>query len=641
MPRYEASTDLWVAKLLNDSGIPYEPKGSLNPEIKRALKGASKQGTGHIGFPEYIALSKDFILVIEDKADRAKHSKFDSDGVLDLSASAIKKYAVNGALHYALHITQNTKYKKVFAIGVSGDERSHDITPLYVDDRGSWKQLPEVETFACFSSKQINNYYCQLVLNEPTDTEKTTEQILKDAEELNAALRSYGSVREQDRALVVSGILLALDEVETGNFSIDSLTGNSVKTDGQKIFEAISSRLTRSSVGPEAKKDKVLSEFSVITTSVQLNALHSNLGETPLRFFTQFLYDKVFMPIKMHISTEDFIGRFYGEFMRYSGGDGQGLGIILTPRHITDLMCDLVQVKASDIVFDGCCGTGGFLISAMQRMLEEVGKNEVSRRDIKKRHLHGIDNQANMFAIAVTNMILRDDGNANIQCEDFLAKNAAELVRQNAATVGLLNPPYSQAQKTGDPNQYELCFVKHELDSLVIGGRCAVIVPVSSMTGKTNREKEIKKDILKDHTLEGVITCNEETFYGVGTHPCIAVFTAHEPHPSDKLCKFISFKNDGYEGRPHVGLIATPAAEDRKNYLLDVWNDTIDATNDFCVKSSVTASDEWIHSYFYFNDTPPCEKDFEKTVADYLTFQFSMIAEGRSYLFENEVQDDR
>lgn len=58
---------------------------------------------------------------------------------------------------------------------------------------------------------------------------------------------------------------------------------------------------------------------------------------------------------------------------------------------------------------------------------------------------------------------------------------------------------------------------------MVEGGRCAVIVPQSSMTGKTKEEQAVKENILKHHTLEGVITLNKDTFYGVGVMPCIAI----------------------------------------------------------------------------------------------------------------------
>ena len=108
--------------------------------------------------------------------------------------------------------------------------------------------------------------------------------------------------------------------------------------------------------------------------------------------------------------------------MSYSGGDGQTLGIVLTPRHICDLFCDLLNIQATDIVLDPCCGTAGFLVAAMHHMLEKAGADQTKRKNIKKKQLHGFELQSNMFAIAATNMILRDDGNSNIKCEDFCVR---------------------------------------------------------------------------------------------------------------------------------------------------------------------------------------------------------------------------
>lgn len=78
----------------------------------------------------------------------------------------------------------------------------------------------------------------------------------------------------------------------------------------------------------------------------------------------------------------------------------------------------------------------------------------------------------------------------------------------------MINPPYSQGSKT-NPDLYEMNFISHLLDSLAVNGKCVAIVPQSSMTGKTKEEAEIKTQILKKHTLEGVITLNKDTFYGV------------------------------------------------------------------------------------------------------------------------------
>lgn len=639
MAKKEVKTDLWVAKQLDDCRIHFDAQGSNVKEIDEALKSASKRGTGKAGYPEYTAVIGDFVLVIEDKADVDKHMKLTDTGVIDMSVKAVTDYAVNGAYFYAKHIAQNSPFKKVFAVGVSGDVKHHIITPLWVDDREGYKQLEDIESFTWFSKQNIAEYYTRYVLEEATDIEKTTEQILKDAAELHEYLRTYGTLKDQDKPLVVAGILLALDEIEFGGFNIDFLTGDQLigNRDGDKLINAIKTRLTRSNVGPDAKKDKLLAEFTILQTSFRLNEINEALGKTPLKFYTEFLYEHVFKNIKYQKTSEDFIGRFYGEFMSYSGGDGQTLGIVLTPSHICDLMCDLVDIQADDTVLDPTCGTAGFLISAMHRMLS-LADTDAQKRNIKKKQLHGFELQSNMFAVAAANMILRKDGNSNLECCDFLRKNP-NLVQLKGATVGLMNPPYSQGTKA-DPEQYEISFIEHMLDSLAIGARAAVIVPQSSMTGKSKAEQAYKASIMKKHTLEGVITCNTDTFYGVGTNPVIAVFTAHEPHGPDKVCKFIDFRDDGYEVRAHVGLVEGDSAKDKKQHLLDVWFGNAEAPSKFCVDSTVTPKDEWLHSFYYFNDEIPTVADFEKAIGDYLTFEFSMVMQNREYLFEQNGGDE-
>ena len=637
MAKKEVKTDLWVAKLLDESGIIYTPQGSDVKELNEALATASKRGTGRQGYPEYVAVINDFVLVIEDKADVSFHVKYTDKGIIDTTVKAITDYAANGAYFYAKHIAQNSNFRKVFAVAVSGTPKHHRITPFYVDDREGYKELSDVESFTIFNKDNIGEFYLRSVLEEKTDVEKTTEQILKDAAELHEYLRTYGSLKDQDKPLVVSGILLALDEIESGSFSIESLTGDNVDTDGDKIYTAIQKRFKRSNVGPDAKRDKLMSEFAIIRTSARLNEVDDKLGKTPLKFYAEFLKKNVFDSIKYKSSSEDFVGRFYGEFMSYSGGDGQTLGIVLTPAHICELFCDLLNVNSEDVVLDPCCGTAGFLVAAMHHMVKNV-EDDTKRKAIKKKQLHGYELQSNMFAIACTNMILRDDGNSNIACQDFLKQNPAQ-VQLKGATVGMMNPPYSQGTKA-DPSQYELSFVEHLLDSLTVGARAAVIVPQSSMTGKTKDEQNFKESIMKHHTLEGVITCNTDTFYGVGTNPVIAIFTAHAPHPTDKVCKFIDFRDDGYEVRQHIGLVEGDTAKDKKQHLLDVWNGRVEAPSKFCVESSVQADDEWLHSFYYFNDEIPTEADFEKAIGDYLAFEFSMVMQNREYLFEGGELDD-
>ena len=151
----------------------------------------------------------------------------------------------------------------------------------------------------------------------------------------------------------------------------------------------------------------------------------------------------------------------------------------------------------------------------MHKMLKET-KNPSKRLHIKQHQIHGIEIRDDMFSIATTNMILRGDGQSNLICEDFLAQDPGELqLRGGGITVGFMNPPYSQAKNKDTANLSELCFIRHLLNSITEGGRAAVIVPVSAMIGKTKDDKAIKKEILKNHTLEGVISLNKDTFYRV------------------------------------------------------------------------------------------------------------------------------
>lgn len=69
--------------------------------------------------------------------------------------------------------------------------------------------------------------------------------------------------------------------------------------------------------------------------------------------------------------------------MSYSGGDGQSLGIVLTPKHITELFCELLDLKPTDNVLDPCCGTAGFLIAAMSHMLKQTD-DDFERLNIRK-----------------------------------------------------------------------------------------------------------------------------------------------------------------------------------------------------------------------------------------------------------------
>lgn len=626
----EKETDLIISRLLDASHIKYYAEECPIKEINKAM--FSKRGTGKKGFPEYLAQSGEFIIVIEDKAKTEDQAKYLSDDTLLMDTPSVARYAENGALHYALNIIQKTNFKKVFAFGCSGtEEKRIVIRPIFVSSTG-YKVLPKVKDFSSFTEENIERYYSEQVCGNESIECIELKDILSRAKTLHEDLRNYGQLGDTEKPLVVSAILLALEEK---GFSTENLIGDEIRTDGQKIFDALSAHMDRVKVKPQVKKQRVIDQFRLIINRPHLSEINLQLGKSPLRYFAEYLYSNILTAIGNN-SPEDVLGRFYGEFIRYSGGDGQTLGVVLTPKHITELFTDLVELKPTDKVFDPCCGTGGFLIAAMHCMLSQA--KEEDKDHIRKKSLYGIELRDDMFSIATTNMILRGDGKSNLICDDFLKQDGKKW-HQKGFTVGFMNPPYSQGKKKSTAHLTEMKFICHLLDCLGDEARCVVIVPQSTMVGKTKEDKDDKQYILDNHTLEGVITLNTDTFYGVGVNPVIAVFTAHKPHHKDKLVKFVDFKDDGYEVFAHIGLMPTTRAEERRKLLLDCWFQGMPAPNSFIVRSTIEADDEWLHSFYYFNEEIPKEADFEKTIADYLTFEFNMITHGRSYLFEEERKE--
>ena len=653
MANEATATDQYVRREIEKFGIRYDEQGSSHPEIAKALKGASKQGKSGIGKPEFVMQISDYLIVIEDKRNNDKLINLTKDGSIAKDISSLSGFAVNGAVHYANHIvTKTSSFDEVIAIGITGDEEFHSIQPVLVsitEEGITEKKLPKLTDLQELHPNNINEWYSVNVLKEYSIEQKRIFELQNVSKELHEDLRNYASLEGENKATVISAILLALSEED---FDIKKLTGNKyprktdgredttrpvINNDGMRILKAVKDYIASEGVMPEDKVTILLNKFSFLETNVRLNEKNETLGVTPLHYFTKKLQDKVIHHFKQN-TDYDILGNFYGEFVKYGGSDGNGLGIVLTPHHITTLMTELIDVLPTDYVLDPACGSGAFLISAMNRMTK-LAKDEDEIKHIKQHQLLGIELQEKMFTVATTNMILRGDGKSNLQLDDMFSVTGEDMQKQRVNKI-LFNPPYSQGKT--DKTLTEINFIRHALDMLVTGGKLAVIVPQSTMVGKSKEEKEYKKKILEKHTLDMVITVNKNTFHGVGTNPVIAIFEAGKPHDIDrKKVKFINFEDDGFVVRKHIGLIDDGSAKEKRRFLFDVINgDEEDYTTEFMVKSTIQAEDEWLHSFYYFNDEIPSEADFEKTIADYLSFQFDMYTHGRGYLFEEVCNEE-
>lgn len=648
----EKSTDQFVREMLRDIGFdrPWEQSCSDAPTyIYNALKGGSKGKRRGPGKPEFLVESDNFLVVVEDKADLTR-SKLMLDDQIDIGYPARSEYALNGAAHYAKHLAERTE-KGVFAVGVAGAESHHEVTIAYVEKGTVPRLLAKVDALTDLDAKNIVEYHRVAVLGGLPREEREARQIRKVSAGLHEDMRNYASLEGERKATLVSAILLALKYQPN---LIDDLKGEKKSgfTDGEKVYKAAKEYLEsdEADLRPKQKIGALLDQFSYIKSHVLLNRVNKDLGNiTPMRRFVRVLDHDVIHAVSNPSRTAfDVLGNFYGEFVKYGGSDGNALGIVLTPHHITDLMAELIDVDAQDVVIDPCAGTAAFLIAAMRRMFDDAQRSygrkphmlAAVQREIREARLYGVELQDKLFAIGTTNMILRGDGKANFQRHSIFDLDPEELRGDHGFTKALINPPYSQAKTKETRHLSELSFIERALSLLDHKGRLAAIVPQSSMVGKTKEDKARKAKILSEHTLDAVITMNPDTFYGVGNHVVIALFTADVPHPKNKKVAFINFKDDGYKVRQHLGLMGDGNEKSRRKHLLSVLNDGVADDTSFIVRSEVTATDEWQHSFFYFNDQPPTYDEFLATVADYVTWQVDMHSHGLGDLITPRVESE-
>ncbi len=241
-------------------------------------------------------------------------------------------------------------------------------------------------------------------------------------------------------------------------------------------------------------------------------------------------------------AEHDYLGQLYETFFRYAGGNT--IGQYFTPRHIASFCADLLGVSIDDVVLDPTCGTGGFLIAAMERVARE---HQISRSEMVKlvsTRLIGFDDEPITAALCVANMILRGDGSSSVHRGD--AFTAPEFPKGTASVV-LMNPPYPH-KKTDTPTE---AFVERALEGLAQGSRLAAVIPLSLLV-KSNKA-DWRKSLLKSNTLEAAIKLPDELFQPYAQPYTVIVYLRKGiPHPKGKRAFFARIENDGFRIRKGV-----------------------------------------------------------------------------------------
>ncbi|MCR2039494.1 SAM-dependent methyltransferase [Campylobacter helveticus] len=569
----------------------------------------SKGGNG-IAQPDFIALfdrDKDTIFICECK----KGANFHRSANLNKP----KSYALDGVIYYAKFLQ---KYFNVIALAVSGTKELKS-TALYFPKSANLSYDEKV--FLKTENIILNPLnYLKLLKGERLSREFSLSKVSLLALEFHDTLREI-KISERHKPIFIAGLLLAL---ENDDFRRDYYAFNSFNTLYSSLRLALNEVLNKADLTNKKIKN-IENAINEVENNVKLKEKH--LIEKGSIFWYLKELDMKIRPMINHANSNlDALGIFYHEFIKYTGGDGKGLGIVLTPAHLSEFMCEIAGVNKKSKVLDICCGSASFLVSAMVLMIKQANEKEASQ--IKKEQIYGIELDPDLYTLANTNMIMRRDGKSNIYQGDCFNEEFDKL--KGVCNVGILNPPYSQKDKS------ELEFVERLCELIVPGGLVCVVVPLSCAIG--NKFKLERERLFKKHSLLAVFSMPDDIFYSnnANTNTCVTLWQAHTPHyinvnlrekellVGENIRNFTYFgfyKDDGFVKAKKLGRI------DKYNRWQKIKKEWIEnyqlkkQIDGLSIVKKVTHLDEWLaEAYIKTDYSKLTREDFEKTLRYYYGF---------------------
>lgn len=484
-----------------------------HPEIKKYF-GQTK--------PENVCkISEKYFYIIEAKNNRNK---------IDIALKEARQ-------DYADKLNCSDKIKSPFITGIAGNHIEGFICKSQYLHNNIWETIKEndVDLTGLLSILQIQKI---LDSNNPNikDVEITDQEFLKSAEKINGILHE-GGINKDTRAKVISSLLLALVEgtelnldespivlIQSINARVDLILKKHNKSDFSRFIKIEL---------PSSEDNHIQFKKALVLTIQELLGLNIR---SAMR------------------SGKDILGKFYEVFLKYGNG-AKEIGIVLTPRHITKLAAEAIDIQANDLVLDPTCGTGGFLVAAFDEVKKKTRPEEFE--NFRLWGLYGVESQDPVVALALVNMIFRGDGKNNIIEGNCLAKwlnatnkkgiPAAEYLSEDnpnripPITKVLMNPPFPK--KKTDYKEY--FFIEQALKQMQNDSILFSVLPYSCMV-KGESYLNWRKRLLQNNTLLSVVTFPEDLFYPVGVHTVGVFIKKGAPHKSEQKVLWIRLMNDGY-----------------------------------------------------------------------------------------------
>ncbi len=254
------------------------------------------------------------------------------------------------------------------------------------------------------------------------------------------------------------------------------------------------------------------------------------------------------------IADLDMQGDLYEYMLGKLATAGQN-GQFRTPKHIREMMVELLQPTPDDIICDPACGTAGFLVSAAEYIRKNYEDTMTAEQweHFAGGAFNGFDTDRTMLRISAMNLMLHSISNPDIDYKDSVSKQNDISDRY---TMCLANPPFKgtvDAESINDnlravtnTKKTELLFLALFLRMLKKGGQCACIVPDGVLFGSSKAHKAIRRELVENHQLRAVISMPSGVFKPyAGVSTAVLVFTKTGAGGTDKVW-FYDMKADGF-----------------------------------------------------------------------------------------------
>jgi type I restriction-modification system DNA methylase subunit len=500
----------WNKKQIYTQGECHE-----NNEIKKYL-GLTK--------PENVVkINENMFYVIEAKNERKK---------LDLAMKEARE-------DYADKINKSDRIKSLFATGIAGNDQEGFIAKSQFFHNGTWELITEnnIEVTGLLSKNQIEEI---LRTNSPSilDIEISDQEFLKVAENINEILHK-NSINKDYRARFISTILLAMSDGKDLPINDETMV---LITTINKRAELILNRHKKSSFSRFIKIDEPSNEDN-----------HKKVKKAIIKTYEELLGLNIRSAMR---SGKDVLGKFYEVFLKYGNG-AKEIGIVLTPRHITQFAANILDVSENDLVLDPACGTGGFLVASYDEVKKKI-KNEKDFTKFRNCRLFGIEDQDPIISLAIVNMIFRGDGNSNMIEGDCFQKwlnlkiekgyVSAEYLSNDEEnrippiTKVLMNPPFARPES----NDKEYRFIEHALEQMSDEGLLFSVLPISVMFEGGEEKAWRRNKLLNENTLLSVVTFPPELFYPTGVHTLGVIIKKGIPHDKNQNVLWVRAVRDGF-----------------------------------------------------------------------------------------------